>query len=74
LSVFYPGDERFVSQVAIFHQRYSLTCFPQWWLAQPFQALAHNGGCYDSRQQELDARASTWRGTTFGDSSDDINR
>ncbi|HWI85398.1 MAG TPA: glutamate synthase central domain-containing protein, partial [Sphingomonas sp.] len=45
LSVFYPDlkDERFVSRVAIFHQRYSTNTFPQWWLAQPFRCLAHNG-------------------------------
>jgi glutamate synthase (NADPH/NADH) large chain len=45
LSVFYPDlcDDRFVSRVAIFHQRYSTNTFPQWWLAQPFRMLAHNG-------------------------------
>lgn len=42
---FYPDlqDERFVSSVAIYHQRYSTNTFPQWWLAQPFRMLAHNG-------------------------------
>ncbi|MFA5990573.1 MAG: glutamate synthase large subunit [Sphingomonas sp.] len=45
LSVFYPDlmDSRFASRVAIFHQRYSTNTFPQWWLAQPFRCLAHNG-------------------------------
>jgi glutamate synthase (NADPH) large chain len=45
LSVFYPDlqDDRFTSRVAIFHQRYSTNTFPQWWLAQPFRCLAHNG-------------------------------
>ncbi|MBB4152293.1 glutamate synthase (NADPH/NADH) large chain [Sphingomonas jinjuensis] len=45
LSVFYPdlADRRFESRVAIFHQRYSTNTFPQWWLAQPFRCLAHNG-------------------------------
>jgi glutamate synthase (NADPH/NADH) large chain len=45
LSVFFPDlrDERFISRVAIFHQRYSTNTFPQWWLAQPFRCLAHNG-------------------------------
>ncbi|MDG5488527.1 glutamate synthase large subunit [Sphingomonas sp. BGYR3] len=45
LSEFYPDllDERFESRVAIFHQRYSTNTFPQWWLAQPFRCLAHNG-------------------------------
>ena len=45
LSVFYPdlNDDRFESRIAIFHQRYSTNTFPQWWLAQPFRCLAHNG-------------------------------
>ena len=36
-------DQRFVSAVAIYHQRYSTNTFPQWRLAQPFRMLAHNG-------------------------------
>ena len=42
---FYPDlqDPRFVSRVAIFHQRYSTNTFPEWRLAQPFRMLAHNG-------------------------------
>jgi glutamate synthase (NADPH) large chain len=36
-------DKRFVSAVAIYHQRYSTNTFPQWRLAQPFRMLAHNG-------------------------------
>ena len=42
---FYPDlkDERFISSHAIYHQRYSTNTFPQWWLAQPFRTLAHNG-------------------------------
>ena len=42
---FYPDlqDERFISAVCIYHQRYSTNTFPQWWLAQPFRMLAHNG-------------------------------
>ena len=45
VSVFYPDlqDEGFVSAFAIYHQRYSTNTFPQWWLAQPFRMLAHNG-------------------------------
>ncbi|WP_081816553.1 glutamate synthase large subunit [Fodinicurvata fenggangensis] len=45
LSSFYPDllDERFVSNFAIFHQRYSTNTFPTWRLAQPFRVLAHNG-------------------------------
>ncbi|MDQ2094294.1 glutamate synthase large subunit [Rhodalgimonas zhirmunskyi] len=42
---FYPDllDERFESNYALYHQRYSTNTFPQWWLAQPFRMLAHNG-------------------------------
>ena len=45
IDVFYPDlrDDRFTSSVAIYHQRYSTNTFPQWWLAQPFRMLAHNG-------------------------------
>ncbi|MEM1267526.1 MAG: glutamate synthase large subunit, partial [Pseudomonadota bacterium] len=42
---FYPDlkDPRFESAFAIYHQRYSTNTFPEWWLAQPFRMLAHNG-------------------------------
>ncbi|WP_114392419.1 glutamate synthase large subunit [Oleisolibacter albus] len=45
LTSFYPDlvDERFESNFAIYHQRYSTNTFPTWWLAQPFRCLAHNG-------------------------------
>lgn len=45
VAAFYPDlqDERFVSRYALYHQRYSTNTFPQWWLAQPFRTLAHNG-------------------------------
>ena len=42
---FYPDlmDPKFESAFAIYHQRYSTNTFTQWWLAQPFRMLAHNG-------------------------------
>jgi glutamate synthase (NADPH/NADH) large chain len=45
LTSFYPDllDERFVSNFAIYHQRYSTNTFPTWHLAQPFRVIAHNG-------------------------------
>ena len=45
LSAFYPDllDERFESNFAIYHQRYSTNTFPTWRLAQPFRMLCHNG-------------------------------
>ncbi|MGE0120545.1 MAG: glutamate synthase large subunit [Dongiaceae bacterium] len=45
LTAFYPDllDERFVSNFAVWHQRYSTNTFPTWHLAQPFRVIAHNG-------------------------------
>ncbi|MEM8819807.1 MAG: glutamate synthase large subunit, partial [Pseudomonadota bacterium] len=45
VDAFYPDlqDPRYTSALAIYHQRYSTNTFPQWWLAQPFRMLAHNG-------------------------------
>ena len=45
LTDFFPdlNDERFISNFAIFHQRYSTNTFPTWHLAQPFRVIAHNG-------------------------------
>lgn len=45
LTAFYPDllDTRFISNFAIYHQRYSTNTFPTWRMAQPFRLLAHNG-------------------------------
>lgn len=45
IDAFYPDlkDENFISRAALYHQRYSTNTFPQWWLAQPFRMIAHNG-------------------------------
>ncbi|MFO1371754.1 MAG: glutamate synthase large subunit [Candidatus Competibacteraceae bacterium] len=45
LPVFYRdlNDERLESSICLFHQRFSTNTLPQWWLAQPFRYLAHNG-------------------------------
>ncbi|HEY1067865.1 MAG TPA: glutamate synthase central domain-containing protein, partial [Pirellulales bacterium] len=42
---FYPDlkSEKFVSALALVHQRFSTNTFPSWDLAQPFRYLAHNG-------------------------------
>ncbi|HWA99707.1 MAG TPA: glutamate synthase subunit alpha, partial [Pirellulales bacterium] len=37
------ADERFVSALALVHQRYSTNTFPTWDLAHPFRFMAHNG-------------------------------
>ncbi len=45
LALFYPdlADADFTSALAVFHQRYSTNTFPNWFLAQPFRFLGHNG-------------------------------
>ncbi|MBD7957881.1 glutamate synthase large subunit [Microbacterium sp. Sa4CUA7] len=45
LEPFYPDlqDERFTSELAVVHSRYSTNTFPSWPLAQPLRMLAHNG-------------------------------
>ena len=45
LTAFYPDldDPRFISNFAIFHQRFSTNTAPAWALAQPFRIIAHNG-------------------------------
>ena len=76
LSVFYPDltDDRFVSRVAIFHQRYSTNTFPQWWLAQPFRTLAHNGEINTIRGNKnwMKSHEIRMASLAFGDASDEI--
>lgn len=45
LDMFYPDlkNTQFETRYAIFHQRYSTNTAPRWQLAQPFNAIAHNG-------------------------------
>jgi glutamate synthase (NADPH) large chain len=76
LSVFYPDlqDERFESRVAIFHQRYSTNTFPQWWLAQPFRTLAHNGEINTIRGNKnwMKSHEIKMASLAFGEQSEDI--
>ncbi|MEP3225393.1 MAG: glutamate synthase large subunit [Parasphingorhabdus sp.] len=76
LSVFYPDltDERFESRIAIFHQRYSTNTFPQWWLAQPFRTLAHNGEVNTIRGNKnwMKSHEIKMASLAFGDHSEDI--
>ena len=76
LSVFYPDlrDDRFTSRVAIFHQRYSTNTFPQWWLAQPFRCLAHNGEINTIRGNKnwMLSHEIKMASLAFGDSQEDI--
>ncbi|WP_308916305.1 glutamate synthase large subunit [Jannaschia sp. LMIT008] len=73
---FYPDlkDERFTSAFALYHQRYSTNTFPQWWLAQPFRMLAHNGEINTLKGNLNWMRSHEIRmaGGAFGDQAADI--
>ena len=73
---FYPDlqDERFESAFAIYHQRYSTNTFPQWWLAQPFRMLAHNGEINTLKGNSNWMRSHEIRmaSDAFGEHQDDI--
>ncbi|MBB1490192.1 glutamate synthase large subunit [Paracoccus sp. MC1854] len=76
VAVFYPDlqDERFESAFAIYHQRYSTNTFPQWWLAQPFRMLAHNGeiNTLKGNLNWLKSHEIRMASSTFGDMAEDI--
>ena len=73
---FYPDllDERFQSTFAIYHQRYSTNTFPQWWLAQPFRMLAHNGeiNTVKGNLNWMKSHEIRMAGAAFGDFAEDI--
>lgn len=73
---FYPDlkDERFESAFAIYHQRYSTNTFPQWWLAQPFRMLAHNGeiNTLKGNLNWLKSHEIRMASSAFGDAAEDI--
>ncbi|KUJ73592.1 glutamate synthase large subunit [Ruegeria profundi] len=76
VAVFYPDlmDERFESNFAIYHQRYSTNTFPQWWLAQPFRMLAHNGeiNTLKGNINWMKSHEIRMASATFGDYAEDI--
>ncbi|XVX22096.1 glutamate synthase large subunit [Actinomycetota bacterium] len=45
LSEFFPdlSDERFATELALVHSRFSTNTFPAWPLAHPYRLIAHNG-------------------------------
>ncbi|RYY45250.1 MAG: glutamate synthase large subunit, partial [Sphingomonadales bacterium] len=57
-----------------FHQRYSTNTFPQWWLAQPFRCLAHNGEINTIRGNKnwMLSHEIKMAATAFGEHSEDI--
>ena len=76
LADFYPDltNRLFESRVAIFHQRYSTNTFPQWWLAQPFRCLAHNGEINTIRGNRnwMKSHEIKMASLAFGEHSEDI--
>jgi glutamate synthase (NADPH/NADH) large chain len=76
VAVFYPDlmDERFESAFALYHQRYSTNTFPQWWLAQPFRMLAHNGeiNTLKGNLNWMKSHEIRMASAFFGDLADDI--
>ncbi len=73
---FYPDlqDDRFESAFAIYHQRYSTNTFPQWWLAQPFRMLAHNGeiNTLKGNMNWMKSHEIRMASSAFGDMAEDI--
>ena len=73
---FFPDlmDARFESAFAIYHQRYSTNTFPQWWLAQPFRMLAHNGeiNTLKGNLNWMKSHEIRMASSTFGDMAEDI--
>ncbi len=62
-------DERFVSALALVHQRFSTNTFPTWDLAQPFRMICHNGEINTLRGNLnwMAARRHTMRSEVLGD-------
>ncbi len=67
------NDERFVSALALVHQRFSTNTFPSWRLAHPYRMVAHNGEINTLRGNNnwMAARQATLSSPLFGD---DINK
>jgi glutamate synthase (NADPH) large chain len=76
VAVFYPDltDTQFESAYAIYHQRYSTNTFPQWWLAQPFRMLAHNGeiNTLKGNLNWMKSHEIRMASASFGDNAEDI--
>jgi glutamate synthase domain-containing protein 2/glutamate synthase domain-containing protein 1/glutamate synthase domain-containing protein 3 len=63
------ADERYISALALVHQRYSTNTFPTWDLAHPFRYLAHNGEINTLRGNVnwMHARESMFASEKYGD-------
>ena len=71
LEPFYPDlqDERFASELAVVHSRYSTNTFPSWPLAQPLRMIAHNGeiNTVNGNRNWMRARQSQLESELLGD-------
>ncbi|MCU4672059.1 glutamate synthase large subunit [Microbacterium fluvii] len=71
LEPFYPDlqDERFATELAVVHSRYSTNTFPSWPLAQPLRMLAHNGeiNTVNGNRNWMRARQSQLESELIGD-------
>ena len=69
------NDEKFISSLAIVHQRFSTNTFPSWELAQPFRFLCHNGEINTLRGNLnwMNARARISTSELFSDDFKNIN-
>jgi glutamate synthase (NADPH) large chain len=76
VGVYYPdlGDERFISALALVHQRFSTNTFPTWDLAQPFRMMCHNGEINTLRGNVnwMAARRSTLNSKLLGEDLDKL--
>ncbi|WP_416211766.1 glutamate synthase large subunit [Microbacterium xanthum] len=71
LEPFYPDlqDERFATELAVVHSRYSTNTFPSWPLAQPLRMMAHNGeiNTVNGNRNWMRARQSQLESQLIGD-------
>ncbi len=76
VAAYYPdlSDERFVSALALVHQRFSTNTFPSWKLAHPYRMVAHNGEINTLRGNVnwMYARQATTTSKLFGEDIEKI--
>ncbi|HEX2173385.1 MAG TPA: glutamate synthase large subunit [Dehalococcoidia bacterium] len=76
LARFYPDleDPDYQTALCVFHQRYSTNTFPNWFLAQPFRLLAHNGeiNTLQGNRNWMRAREPELESAIWGDAVRDV--
>ena len=67
-------DEDFEISFSLFHQRFSTNTLPQWKLAQPFRAVAHNGeiNSVEANRFNVEVKSESIKSEVFSD--DEIKR